>query len=401
MTELREKLLRRNCRLMFWIKAVYNVKVLNSVVTLFYLHRGLTLSQLYYLAITWSVVNLISEVPSSYLADTWGRKNTLIIAVLGTVLHMIILFFAASLCAFIASFVFLSFSFACYSGTDQALLYDTKKELGEEDETLTAFGKYSSAAHLFKVVTPLLSVFIAKDLLEWQFIVLIIIDLLGVFAVFILVLFLSEPVHFTAVHEKQKGLLINAISLIKRDKEIIRLILSQSLILIGQFIFWRYHQKFFLVLGISVILIGVGHAVFHSLSAVIKYNIKKILKNNKLTERIDILNKGYAFLVALFVVLLLVYPNIYLLFTLFILFETLESIRYPFYSELFNKKSKSYNRATTLSLMNFVKSLADIPLLIIASFLVSLHIYLPVLITCTLSFVVIFFLRTKENLKHP
>ena len=94
MVSERVKRLRKNPTILFWAKALLNVKMMNIVVTLFYLHRGLTLSQVFFLSIVWSVVNIIVEIPSSYLADKWGRKKTLMLGSIAFVLQVILLFFA-------------------------------------------------------------------------------------------------------------------------------------------------------------------------------------------------------------------------------------------------------------------------------------------------------------------
>jgi MFS family permease len=151
---MKEKL-ARNPKLLFWIKALKNVKVLSIVISLFYLHRGLSLSQIFYLSIVWAVTNLIFEIPSSYMADKWGRKKTLFVGAVSFLFYWIVLLIGASFWVFAFAIFLYAFSFACFSGTDDALLYDTKKELGKEAETLDSFGKYYSAKRVFKIAAPI------------------------------------------------------------------------------------------------------------------------------------------------------------------------------------------------------------------------------------------------------
>jgi MFS family permease len=165
---MKEKL-ARNPKLLFWIKALKNVKVLSIVISLFYLHRGLSLSQIFYLSIVWAVTNLLFEIPSSYMADKWGRKKTLFVGAASFLFYWVVLLVGASFWVFAFAIFLYAFSFACFSGTDDALLYDTKKEFDKEAETLDSFGKYQSAKSLFKIVAPILGALIAKDLVEWQF----------------------------------------------------------------------------------------------------------------------------------------------------------------------------------------------------------------------------------------
>ena len=133
MDKIRRKKLERNSLVLFWIKAFFSANILGVVIVLFYLHRGLTLSQVFYLAIIWSVVTLIFEIPSSYMADKWGRKKTLIFGGLCMLLSKFLLFWASSFLWFAGIIALTSLYFAAFSGTDEALLYDTGKELGKKD----------------------------------------------------------------------------------------------------------------------------------------------------------------------------------------------------------------------------------------------------------------------------
>src|SRR3989344_4964362 len=78
--------LKNNPKNLFWIQALLNVKAINVLSTLFYLSRGLTLEQVLITPVVWSMTSIIFETPSSYLADKWGRKKTII---LGLCLYLV------------------------------------------------------------------------------------------------------------------------------------------------------------------------------------------------------------------------------------------------------------------------------------------------------------------------
>ena len=61
--------LRINKRLMFFTRLFLELKSLNAVIQLFYLSRGLTISQIVYLSLVWSATVLLCDVPSSFLSD--------------------------------------------------------------------------------------------------------------------------------------------------------------------------------------------------------------------------------------------------------------------------------------------------------------------------------------------
>jgi len=381
---------------MFLIRAFLNLNIINIVVTLFYLHRGLTLSQIFYLSIVWSVAMLLFEVPSSYLADKWGRKKIIILGVILNLAHLLVYIFANNIVIFIISIIFMAMSYAAFSGTDDALIYDTNKELKRSKDSLKELGKYYSARSFFKIVTPLIGAIVAYQLLEWQFVSLIILDLLFTFSTLIIALRLVEPNHIIDVVKQEAGIIKDAYKVIRNNKCFVRAIFSRMLLFIASFILWRFHQKFFIDIGVPIIILGAMWSLTHLALFLINQNIKKILPKKSSVFKINWLN--FLTFLSLFVMVILVfyYQNIYLLLIVYFLANIFEVIRWSYFSDYFNKMSFSYNRATTLSLSNFLKSILDIPLLFIASILIDNNINYPFVLALILSFIVVVFFRVKN-----
>lgn len=378
MTKTAASKLTRNPKLLFWTKALKNVKVLSIVSALFYLHRGLSLSQIFYLSIVWAITNLVFEIPSSYMADKWGRKKTLFIGAVSFLFYWVFLFFGANFWVFtLATFMF-AFSFACFSGTDDALLYDTKKELNKEHETLDSFGKYYSAKRVFKVITPIIGAVIAKDLMEWQFQLIIGIDIFASVVGIILTLFLVEPPHYKEVKSEEADILLDAWNLLSSNKNLLKAILNRTLIFIASFITFRYYQKLFVDLGMAVIAIGIGWSIFQAIMFWLNQKITEVFKDYPLPRRIDFLNIIFTVSLGLFVAIYFTaLGRYYILFILFVLAHVVETLRNPLFADMFNKNFKSFNRSTALSLSNFLKSVLDIPMIFFAGWLVGLDMIYP------------------------
>ena len=398
MVSERVKRLRKNPTILFWAKALLNVKMMNIVVTLFYLHRGLTLSQVFFLSIVWSVVNIIVEIPSSYLADKWGRKKTLMLGSIAFVLQVILLFFANNFWIFALSIALLACSYACFSGTDDALIYDTKKELKEEDKSLKALGTYYSAQRIFKIITPVIGVFIAKDLIASQFIIIIAVDLLAALGTLFLITRLEEPHHAMDVAKQEAGVILDAFTLIKNNKGLLRLIINRTVLFICSFILWRYFQKLFVDIGMTVIALGIGWSLFQLAAYIGTRHITHIFKKLPIPSRINMLNVGMVFSIAAFVATWFIWRNPYLLFVWYSGIAFCEVLRWPLFSEISNKISSSYNRATTLSLMNFIKSILDLPLLFIGAILVSGNLIYPYIFAGVLACIVTFAIKLKPHM---
>lgn len=367
MSVSKKRKLAQNFTRIFWVKALMHVKALNMVSTLFFLHRGISMTQIFYTSVIWSATQLLFEVPSSYMADKWGRKNTIILGVFFSFLFYVLLLFAYDVLVFYGAFICLAISYAFISGTDEALIYDTSKELGREKESLKKLGNLYSAQRLFKIFTPAIAVLIAKDLVDWQFTVLIGIDIIATVFAFIAAVRLTEANHHMDLEEKEAGIIHDAWKIIKGDRGLRLAILSRTFLFIPAFIIWRYAQKYFIDIGVSIVTVGFAWSGFQLLGFIASRMTTKIFPGRPLSTRINILNRiGFGILgILLFLVFVPIAP--YLTLACYILFAAIEVSRWPLYGEYYNKRSKSFNRATTLSLSNYIKSVLDIPFLLIVA----------------------------------
>ena len=369
---LLEHKLYRNFKLMFWVQALIEVKVINVISTLFYLYRGLSLTQIFYTAIIFSVVSLLSEVPSSYLADKWGRKKVIISAVLVSLIYWVVNIFAWSFPIFVLAISLYAFANALISGTDEALIYDTSKQLKIENFSLKHLGNYYSARRIFKMIVPLLAVLIAHNLTNFQYIFVLSIDVVTTSIAVIISFFLTEPHHSMEVEQIEAGVLKDALKLFRQNTNLLRIMFNKSLVFIAVFMFWRINSEYFTSRGVSLFYLGVATSTYQFIIYGINRHIVKLLPRLVIEKRINIINLFVAILLTTFFIFNFIgAPNI-LLLIIFVFSLTAEMIRWPLFSEIINKVSSSYNRATTLSLANFLKSILDIPLLFFAAYLVNL-----------------------------
>lgn len=374
----RRKELSGNFRRMFFIQAFQSVRTLNVVVVLFYLARGLNLSQVFYLSIFWAVINILFEIPSSYLADRWGRKKTIVLSTTLYFVSSVLLIFSHSFLMFGLSIFIYSLSYACFSGTDEALVYDTDRELGESGSSLRRLGQYAAAERIFKIVTPLVGAFIAKDLVEWQFVLLLIIDSSSAFCAMVISFFVVEPKHRLEVEKVEAGVFRDAVKLIKNNPNLMRAICNRGLLFTSVFVVWRYHQELFTNTGISILVLGIGWSLSHLLSTILSYNIHRLWPKTSLTIKINFLNFLTIFFIGLFLLGWNFNLHFYWILLFYFCFNFAENARWPIFSDLFNKYSRSFNRATTLSLSNFIKSIFDIPMLLVASILIARNLIFPI-----------------------
>ena len=123
----------RNVRLFIAFRVFFNARFYYPVFTILFLDFGLTLDQFALLNAAWAAAIVLLEVPSGALADTFGRRNLLVVTGVLMVLEIALLCFVplgnASLLfgVFLANRILSGAAEAAASGADEAIAYDTLK----------------------------------------------------------------------------------------------------------------------------------------------------------------------------------------------------------------------------------------------------------------------------------
>lgn len=139
------------------------------IIVLFYGEHGLGLQDVFILKSVYSIVAVVLEIPSGYLADVWGRKKCLITGS--------ILFFLGSLCyALTASFilflvaeVLLSIGQTLVNGADSALLYDTTAHFKKENRYLRYEGRVTMLGNFAEAIAGIFGGILATYSLRFPF----------------------------------------------------------------------------------------------------------------------------------------------------------------------------------------------------------------------------------------
>jgi MFS family permease len=404
MTEDRERKLEKNFFKIFFINALLNVKMINIVLSLFYIYRSLAVADIFYLGMVYSAAVILSEIPSSYLADKFGRKRTVILATFFGLFHWVFFLVADGFLLFAIGSICYAFAESLMSGTDEAIVYDTNKELGldSNNSSLKKLSRYLYSERTFKVVSAFLGALIAKDLASWQFDLIIIVDIVASLFAMFFAFTLIEPSHFTDLEEQEAGLIKNAFTILSHDKKLSSAVFNKSLVFTASQITWFYMGVLFIEhLGVSAITMGIMWSLYHLLVIICSHYLHLWLALKSEAYKIDLLN--FLFLLSLVgsVVSWFLFPQKYIVLLFYLLGQFFSAIAQPFFSNMFNESFRSYNRATALSLSNFARYVIVIPLLPIVGFLVNFNLIFPYIISLVLVVVVMLYFRLSKYKYEP
>lgn len=384
----------KNPRLLFWGRVLVEAKTLSAVIVMFYLHRGVSLNQVFYLSIVWSLTALVTEVPSGYLADCIGRKRTILLGVVLLCIAQIITFFAYGFWQFVVSFIFLSSSFSCFSGTEEALLYESLKETGQENEMNTKNGKLLSARSLPDIFIPAIGAFVASDLLESQFQFLILFNILTTISAFVVLSRLTEPRHLSAIVKQELGIFAQSIQTIRSEPWLLNVALNKFFVFSAVFIAWRISQPLLTQYGFGAEMLGVFYIIFQGLEFCTRWFAGWIEQKVEAARLITL--STWMIIVMLTVILFVTSP--WIVFLCLAIGLPCYGLRDPVFAHAVNKRIESKSRATTLSNLNLVKGFLDIPFLLLAGWLSTTSLTSPLILAICLcvSALLIFPIRSRE-----
>lgn len=335
-----------------------NFAFFSAVLVPFFTDWGhISLFQVQILQSWFAVWVFILEIPTGAVADKIGRKHSLAI---GSALIAVATFVYGSIPSFaiflLAEFIF-AVGYALNSGADQALLYDTLKSEGREDESKKIMGR-SDALMLtgMMVAAPLGSLAASR----WGLNAPQLLTAVPMLIASAIAWSIPEPkIHTDSQTQSFREILLHGFSQI-RDNPVIRTLALDSVVVASAayFIVWFY-QPYMTSLGISIIYFGLVHAGL-LLSEII------VSSNFSFFERFLGVGKAYlknsAILVTASFLLAAFYPSIFSLFVLITIGGGIGYTRATYISSIANKHITSDHRATILSSIGMIRRLSLVPL---------------------------------------
>ena len=179
----------KNVRLLAWFNFFTDFKLYAGILIIYFTKITGSLALGMSIFSISSISHAIFEVPTGIFSDRIGRKNTITLGALCSVLYAVVFAIGTSYWILFLGAIFFGLSEAFYSGNNDALLHDSLKETGNKHEYAAYLGKLSSLFQAALAISALIGSIIAS----YSFSLVIWLSAFSQFICLIISFFITEP----------------------------------------------------------------------------------------------------------------------------------------------------------------------------------------------------------------
>lgn len=176
--------LNKNITKNYFFTFIQSVDLTRGIWMIYLASKGMSLTQLGILETIFHITSLTMEVPTGAVADLYGRRVSRIVGRVCSVISVMLLLFSHSFIGYAISFIITALSYNMESGAGDALVYDSMKAVGREEEYMKVGGNKEMIFQLANVVSFLAGGYLATKSYPLAFAVTIVIGLFTVIYAF-------------------------------------------------------------------------------------------------------------------------------------------------------------------------------------------------------------------------
>lgn len=337
-------MLRYNIYKMYLLKSVMWFMVAMPIIILFFQSHGLTLTEVMILQSVYSFSIALFEIPSGYIADIIGRKETIIMSTIFSFLGYLFFSFSSGFWLLMAGQILIGIGGSLMSGSDSALIYDTLLEIGDDKSYTKIEGRSYGIGNFSESIAGILGGFLAVSSIYYPVYLQTII------------LFLSIPISMTLVEPSinknnnysYKYLLSVIKSSMIENKKLKWLIVYSSAMGVGTLSIAWFSQPFFKQIDVPLLYFGILWAALNFSAGITSFNSHhiKYIKAHKLLLIVSI---------SMFISFIMIGINNSFFGLIFIFFiYIIRGIITPVLRNEININTTSERRATVLSIRSFL-----------------------------------------------
>jgi len=361
MSHIREKNLQANIW-KYYLLRLFSKKIVWPIWTIFLIKNNLSVSEVGIIFSVGTILGLLLEIPSGAISDRIGRKASLVISFGLSAFAMFIFWLGDSFSHFFIANVIYVAAGSFWSGTHDAFIYETLQELGREKEIKKISGRATSISNIGIGFFYLLIGFMVKYSLHLPYLINGII--FGIMMV--VVLSVLEPHHETSAQKQKIGENFFGVKEFFTHKTLFITGLVFAAIAGVSGILSDFRQVYLDDIQVSVVYFGIIFFVLRMVIALLAANTERIEKH---------IGKKATFLLIPFFTL---FPYIILSFLhstlgiVFLLMDGLaDGLSKPLEQEYLNRFISNSQRATILSVIEFIENLIRSGAVFFAGFIIE------------------------------
>lgn len=338
---------------LFVAMGLQNFVLWYSIEKLFMTSIGFDNASIAIMASVYSLTALLFEVPSGFLADRWSRKGVLIIAGVALAIASLIAGLSQEIWQYVIATFFWGIYFALYSGTYDAVVYDTLvEEKGSGDGFETYDGWMHAVGGIFLTVSSVAGGLLAFATdLRVPYFVTIPIALLSIVALIVL----KEPkLHKKEEHVSFKAQAVATFKAISRKGIVLWISISVILMMMIDQLTFEFSQLWLIALAAPIILYGPANGLLLFSVTIAGVGARYLVNRKKLIATLFILMLLAVLSLALIQNVIVVIAALFIVAVIVIAYEIV-------FSKLLHDQITSNLRAGAISATSSVSKILFIP----------------------------------------
>lgn len=376
--------LKNNIWKFYAIKAL-GIYFIAPIRIIYLISFGLTFSQIGMMELAAAIAIIILEIPSGIYADIYGRKNSRMIAYILSFLAFTFLSFGSTAPIFIFGWALSGAADAFQSGAQDALIFDTLKQLDREKEYVKMKSHFLLINTISVVVGSLAGSYLysINPRLPWYLVTLTIIISTMVFVTIKEPKFASSYKSFKEHLANFKKSLFNSLS----KTEVKKLLVLGIVLALPMYVFTTLlNQPYLIDRGFTVKSLGIIFSIITGMGGIVA----------SLTHKIEpFLKKRISFLLIIlsftFILISMGLIHNQLVLVVVISFYIIDNFKNVIIDNYLNKAITSESRATVLSVQSFVNNIFISILFVFIGYLVDIFSIDIVLISMGISVAIVSF----------
>lgn len=346
----------------FYQFCIGTIFILPVIIPYYQDHLGLTFQQFLIGEALFAAIIITMEIPSGWMSDVWSRKYTLMLGCATMILGYGLLLLSTGLYTAITAQAILGIGVACNSGTVTSILYDSLKAKGKEH----LYQRLEGKRHGIGLYAVALGSIMGGFLYQIDIQLPLIFDIITLILAFIITMFLVEPIRTKRVMNTNplQDMFVTIKYALHGHKEIAGIIIvSTILFCTTKMVMWT-QQPYMQIVEIPTSWFGyiiAGGFLFGGMAGHLGHYIKHNLSNRKMMMLLTIFTIMFLLLSIIFNV---PYAIIFIL-----LVSGVWGFGFPFVQNAINKHADPARRATILSTLGFLISVAFIPASMVMGYL--------------------------------